>query len=191
MVLAYWRLALESFRAAEFRPGEALSQFFLAGIAGFGDAEVGVEEMTPVLATMRQAGNPNGIAHAAEFLALFRATVGDVSGAAASMIEALEQHHVSGNWTCLGHALEGVAHQHVLVGRFEKAVEIFGGVDTLRLSLSTVRAPYEMFYREPVEPLQEALGTRYSSVRERGAAWSREELLDKAIEAMRTLAAST
>ena len=57
------------------------------------------------------------------------------------------------------------------------------------MSLSTVRAPYEMLYGDITGALQESLGVAgRAEAHARGASWSRDELLTCSIDAMRSMA---
>ena len=135
-VLTAWRTARKVFREAEFSPGVGLATLLIAAVAGLADPESGLVEMRRVLDAMLEAGNPNGIGHAAEFVALFSSDVGEGRRAAETMILALEQHHVAGNWACLAHAFEGVAEQLFRVERHRETAETLGAIDSLRHRLS-------------------------------------------------------
>lgn len=177
-----WAASHTSFTAADYAPGIAFANLLLTAAGLIREPSSSLPAAEALVAAGKGAGNNNLTAHALEFVANARRVLGDLEESAAAVADAIDLHVEVENWACLAHCIEQGVGSYLLARSSEKdAAHIVGGTDALRLSLSTVEAPYERFTLDFYDWLATVEHRpELRTAREEGRSWSRDQLIERA-----------
>jgi predicted ATPase/DNA-binding SARP family transcriptional activator len=179
-VLRLWSQARDSHAQAGYKPGIALSSMLIGAVVAEDRPEEGILILSNLVDAAGPNGNPTLVGHCLELRANVLVQSGKHAVANEDLVGAVRAHHTTGNWACLAHTFEGVAGYLVAVGREPDAASVIGGIETLRLNISTIQAPYERFL-VGFYPWVDALPDRPDLVapHEAGRRWDREQLVGR------------
>ena len=144
-VLRLWSQARDSHAQAGYKPGIALSSMLIGAIVAEDQPEEGILILSNLIDAAGPKGNPTLVGHCLELRANVLVQFGSHAVANEDLDGAVRAHHTTGNWACLAHTFEGVAGYLVAVGREPDTASVIGAIETLRLNISTIQAPYERF----------------------------------------------
>lgn len=181
-ILALWSRSRDLMLQAEYRPGIALTTMLISAIVSIDDPDDGIATLSRLIEAAGPDGNPTLVGHSLELRANALVRLGRVENAGIDLVDAIRAHHAPGNWACLAHTFEGVAAYLVADGRDLDAARLVGGIETLRLNISTIQAPYERFH-VGFYSWVEAIADRQELVvaRDEGRLWDRELLISQAM----------
>lgn len=181
-ILALWTHARELMRLANYAPGIALTTMLIAAVVAMDNPDDGIATLSKLIDAAGPKGNPTLVGHCLEIRANVHVQSGRIKHANGDLAGAIQAHHSTGNWACLAHTFEGVAGYLVAADQENDAALISGGIDALRLNISTIQAPYERFL-VGFYPWVDALPDRGDLIpaRDEGRLWDREQLMRQAM----------
>jgi len=181
-ILVLWSRAREQMLQVEYVPGIALVSMLIGATVAMDNPDDGIATLSQLIEGAGPDGNPTLVGHSLELRANALLQSGRHENVNGDLAGAIRAHHSTGNWACLAHTFEGVAAYLVAKGQDLDASRFVGAIETLRLSVSTIQAPYErflvMFY-----PWTEAIADRQDLVvaRDEGRLWDRKRLITQAM----------
>lgn len=150
------------------------------------DPEEALKRSVALTEQMEAAGVPVGIAHSTEVVGVAALNIGNLDLAVRQYRQALPIYDELRIYACQAHCLDGVAILLIASGQNRQAAVVAAGTDELRKSLATVQAPYENLFEE-LEAFREEMDEENPTAVESGRVMSREEVVDFATDALRSL----
>ena len=181
-ILALWTKSRELMMQAEYPPGIALTTMLIGALVAMQDPDEGIAALSRLIEAAGPDGNPTLVGHSLELRANPLIRIDQLAEAADDLEGSIRAHHSIGNWACLAHTFEGVSAFLVARENDLDAARIVGGIDTLRLNISTIQAPYERFlvgfysWEDRIDRYPDL-----QAAREEGRTWDREQLMDEAL----------
>lgn len=149
------------------------------------DPEEALRRSIALTEQMEAANVPVGVAHSTEVVGVAALKTGDLDLALERYQQALPIYDEIRVYACQAHCLDGVAMCLITSGRPTEGAVVVAGTEEVRRSLSTIQAPYEKFFDE-LEDFRDRMGQEYPDAVAHGRSLKRPELVDYAIEALRS-----